>query len=376
DVLSAYSDNAAVLKGPESEWFFPEPLTGAYRATKEPAHVVIKVETHNHPVAVEPFSGAATGVGGEIRDEAATGRGGRSKMGLTGFTVSNLGLPEAPQPWEKAPERPERIASPLDIMINAPLGGAAFANEFGRPNLAGYFRTYEETVDGESRGYHKPLVIAGGVGNIRDQQVQKRRLPVGAQLIVLGGPAMLIGLGGGSGASMHSGQSSADLDFASVQRANGEMERRAQEVINTCWALGDKNPVLSLHDVGAGGWCNALPELAHDSKRGARLELRDLPNADPGMSPIEIWCNEAQERYVVGIAAEDLPVFQAICERERCPYAVAGQATAEERLIITDRHFKNTPVNLPLSVLFGKPPKMTRHFSVHTTTLSPFDPSK
>jgi phosphoribosylformylglycinamidine synthase len=376
NVLSAYSDNAAVLRGPDAAWFFPINKDKVYHSTIEPANLVIKVETHNHPVAVEPFSGAATGVGGEIRDEAATGRGGRSKMGLTGVTVSDLHIPGSPRPWEKEPDKPERIASSLDIIINAPIGAAAFANEFGRPNLAGYFRTYEESAAGQTWGYHKPLLIAGGVGNIRRGHVEKRRLPVGAQLVVLGGPSMLIGLGGGSGASMNNGESSADLDFASVQRGNGEMERRDQEVINACWALGDKNPIISIHDVGAGGWCNSLPELAHDSARGAVIELRDLPNADPGMSPMEIWCNESQERYVLGIAAEDMPTFTAICERERCPFAVAGQATKQQHLIVTDRHFGNKPVDLPLSVLFGKPPKMTRKFAHQSVSMPAFDPKK
>ncbi len=373
DVLSAYSDNAAVVKGPESDWFLPNPLSRVYGVNTEPAHLVIKVETHNHPCAIEPFSGAATGVGGEIRDEGATGRGARSKMGLTGFTVSNLHITGSPQPWEKVTSRPGRIASALDIMIQAPLGGAGFANEYGRPNLAGYFRTFEEDAGGETWGYHKPLVIAGGLGNIRQSDVEKCRLPVGAHIIVLGGPAMLIGLGGGSGASMNSGESNTDLDFASVQRGNGEMERRAQEVINSAVAMGDNNPIISVHDIGAGGYSNALPELVHDSGLGARFELRSIPNAEPGMSPAEIWCNESQERYVLGVAKKDVPVFEALCKRERCPFAVVGTTTKRQQLIVTDRHFGNQPVNLPMDVLFGKPPKMTRQFQRTNTTLPSFD---
>lgn len=361
NVLSAYSDNAAVMKGPDAPRFVPDPKTGEYKYNTEPAHIVAKVETHNHPTAIAPFPGAATGTGGEIRDEAATGRGARTKMGLTGFSVSNLNIDGLHQPWEKPYGKPGRIASAFDIMIDAPLGGAAFANEFGRVNLAGYFRTYEQAEpDGQVWGYHKPIMIAGGVGNIRGQHVSKKKLPVGAKIIVLGGPSMLIGLGGGSGASMNAGESHEDLDFASVQRGNGEMERRVQEVINACTALGPKNPILTIHDVGAGGWSNALPELVHDSGRGARIELRDLPNADPGMSPMQIWCNESQERYVLGIDAKDLSLFKKICERERCPFAVAGETTKEEHLIVTDRLLKNKPVDLPMSVLFGKPPKMTR----------------
>ncbi len=361
DVLSAYSDNAAVIRGPKAPRFVPDPETGEYGYNEEPAHIVAKVETHNHPTAIAPFPGAATGTGGEIRDEAATGRGARTKMGLTGFNVSNLNIDGFKQPWEKPYGKPGRIASAFDIMIDAPLGGAAFANEFGRINLAGYFRTYEQQgPDGQVWGYHKPIMIAGGTGNIRDQHVAKKKMPVDAKVIVLGGPSMLIGLGGGSGASMNAGASHEDLDYASVQRGNGEMERRDQEVINACAALGPKNPILTIHDVGAGGWSNGLPELVHDSGLGAVFELRDLPNADPGMSPMQIWCNESQERYVLGIDAKELPRFKKICERERCPFAVAGTTTKEQRLVVTDRQFKNKPVDLPMSVLFGKPPKMTR----------------
>jgi phosphoribosylformylglycinamidine synthase len=376
NVLSAYSDNAAVLKGPETERFFPNPGNGTYKTDTEQAHIVIKVETHNHPTAIAPFPGAATGSGGEIRDEAATGRGARSKMGLSGFAVSNLKIPGAVQPWEQEHGKPNRITSAFDIMIDAPLGSSGFVNEFGRANLAGYFRTYEQAdADGQVWGYHKPIMIAGGAGNIRGMNVQKQKLPVGAKLIVLGGPSMLIGLGGGSGSSMASGTSLADLDFASVQRGSAEMQRRAQEVINRLANLGEHNPILMIHDVGAGGWSNALPELVHDSGRGAKFELRDLPNADLGMSPMEIWSNESQERYVLGIAAKDLDTFKDICERERCPFAVVGEATKEDHLVVTDQHFKNTPVDVPISVLFGKPPKMTRKFERKTLSQPEFDVS-
>jgi len=361
DVLSAYHDNAAVLKGPAAGRFFADEQ-GRYQYHKEPIHSVIKVETHNHPTAIAPVPGAATGIGGEIRDEAATGRGAKAKMGLAGFSVSNLEIPGFEQPWEQPYGRPDRIASALDIMLEAPIGGAGFANEFGRPNLAGYFRTYQQAGDDHAWGYHKPIMIAGGLGNIRDQHVQKQRLPVGSLVIQLGGPAMLIGLGGGASSSQNIGSQEAELDFASVQRGNGEMERRTNEVIDACWALGDDNPLITIHDVGAGGLSNALPELVHDSGRGARFELRDVPNAEPGLSPLEIWCNEAQERYVLGIAPADLERFKQICERERCPFSVVGTITEEERLVVHDAHFDNQPIDLPLDVLFGKPPKMTRQF--------------
>ena len=362
NVLSAYSDNAAVLKGPKAGRFFTDE-NGEYSYHSEPVHSVIKAETHNHPTAISPIPGAATGVGGEIRDEAATGQGAKSKMGLSGFSVSNLELPDAKRPWEQKYSKPDRIASALDIMLEAPIGGASFANEFGRPNLAGYFRSFQQDIDGEVWGYHKPIMIAGGLGNIRDQHVQKQRLPVGSLVIQLGGPAMLIGLGGGAASSMQTGESDEDLDFASVQRGNGEMERRTQEVIDHCWSLGEGNPLITIHDVGAGGLSNALPELVHDSGRGAVIELRDIPNAEPGLSPLEIWCNEAQERYMLGIAPESLAKFQAICERERCPFAIVGTITADEQLIVNDRLFNNEPINLPLDVLFGKPPKMVREVS-------------
>ncbi len=360
DVLSAYHDNAAVLRGPTAGRFFSDPASGQYGYHREPVHTVIKVETHNHPTAIAPVPGAATGIGGEIRDEAATGRGAKSKMGLAGFTVSNLEIPGALRPWEQPYGKPDRIVSPLDIMLDAPIGGAGFANEFGRPNLAGYFRTYQQQAGDQVWGYHKPIMIAGGLGNIRDQHVAKNRLPAGSLIIVLGGPAMLIGLGGGAASSMQSGSSDASLDFASVQRGNGEIERRTQEVIDSCWSQGDDNPIITIHDVGAGGLSNALPELVHDSDRGAMFELRDIPSAEPGLSPLEIWCNEAQERYVLGIAQGDLERFSEICARERAPFAVVGTVTEDRQLVLSDRLFNNHPVDLPMDVLFGKPPKMTR----------------
>jgi phosphoribosylformylglycinamidine synthase len=372
DVLSAYSDNAAVLRGPEAGRFFAD-ANGSYSYHAEPVHSVIKAETHNHPTAIAPVPGAATGIGGEIRDEAATGRGAKSKMGLAGYSVSNLEIPNAKQPWEQVYGKPGRIASALDIMLEAPIGGASFANEFGRPNLAGYFRTYQQDVGGDVWGYHKPIMIAGGLGNIRDQHVQKRRLPVGSFIIQLGGPAMLIGLGGGAASSLQAGASHEKLDFASVQRGNGEMERRTNEVIDSCWALGDKNPIITIHDVGAGGLSNALPELVHDSSRGAVFELRDIPSAEPGLSPLEIWCNEAQERYVLGITPEDLERFKKICERERCPFSVVGQVTENEQLVVSDKLFKNKPIDLPMEVLFGKPPKMTRQIKRQKTTKPELD---
>jgi phosphoribosylformylglycinamidine synthase len=365
DVLSAYHDNAAVLKGPEAGRFFPE-ADGEYQYHREPVHSVIKVETHNHPTAIAPVPGAATGIGGEIRDEAATGRGAKSKMGLTGFSVSNLEIPGAIRLWEQPYGKPGRIASALDIMLEGPIGGAGFANEFGRPNLSGYFRTYQQSAGNDTWGYHKPIMIAGGLGNIRDQHVAKQQLPAGTLVIVLGGPAMLIGLGGGAASSQHVGAGEEKLDFASVQRGNGEIERRTQEVIDRCWSLRDNNPIITIHDVGAGGLSNALPELVHDSGRGAVFELRDIPSAEPGLSPLEIWCNEAQERYVLGIAPDELEKFAEVCERERCPFAVVGKITEDEQLIVNDELFKNKPVNLPMSTLFGKPPKMTRQVKRQT----------
>ena len=369
-VLSAYHDNAAVLAGNPVRRFLADTTSGVYTECEEDAHIQIKVETHNHPTAISPFPGAATGSGGEIRDEGATGRGGRPKAGLCGFSVSNLRIPGFEQPWETDHGRPARIVSALDIMVEGPLGAAAFNNEFGRPNLCGYFRTYEERVPGpageELRGYHKPIMIAGGYGNIRAGHIEKREIPPGAPIVVLGGPAMLIGLGGGAASSVASGASSEDLDFASVQRGNPEMERRAQEVIDRCWAMGDANPILSIHDVGAGGLSNAVPELVNDSGRGGRFELRAIPNDEPGMSPMQIWCNESQERYVLAIDPARLDDFLALCERERCPAEVLGEATEEQRLVVGDGQFDNTPIDLPLSLLLGKPPKMLR--DVHHRT--------
>ncbi|MCC6073787.1 phosphoribosylformylglycinamidine synthase [Pseudomonas sp. GCM10022188] len=366
-VLSAYKDNASVIEGFVAGRFFPQPGSNEYVPHQEPVHILMKVETHNHPTAIAPFPGASTGSGGEIRDEGATGRGSKPKAGLVGFTVSNLQIPGFEQPWEKAYGKPERIVSALDIMIEGPLGGAAFNNEFGRPNLTGYFRTFEQAVatprGEEVRGYHKPIMLAGGLGNIREEHVQKGEISVGGKLIVLGGPAMLIGLGGGAASSMATGASSADLDFASVQRENPEMERRCQEVIDRCWQMGDNNPIKFIHDVGAGGLSNALPELINDAGRGGRFELRNVPNDEPGMSPLEIWCNESQERYVLSVDAADLETFKAICERERCPFAVVGEATEERQLTVADSHFGNNPVDMPLEVLLGKPPRMHRSVS-------------
>ena len=363
-VLSAYSDNAAVLQGPKATRFFPEVDSKQYQISEEPVHFQIKVETHNHPTAISPFPGAATGSGGEIRDEGATGRGSKPKSGLTGFTVSNLNIPGFEQPWERPYGKPSRVVSALDIMIEGPLGAAGYNNEFGRPAINGYFRTYENpllTHDGqEVRGYHKPIMLAGGLGNIREAHVHKNNIPVGAKLVVLGGPAMLIGLGGGAASSVDTGTGSEDLDFASVQRDNPEMERRSQEVIDRCTYLGEDNPIASIHDVGAGGLSNAFPELVNDSGRGGYIELRKIPNVEPGMSPMEIWCNESQERYVLAVYPEKLAEFEAICQRERCLYAVVGEATEEQRLVVHDSHFDNNPVDMPLNVLLGKPPKMQR----------------
>jgi phosphoribosylformylglycinamidine synthase len=368
-VLSAYRDNAAVLAGPAAGLFSPQ--AGAdgnqhrYEYREEPADIVLKVETHNHPTAISPFPGAATGSGGELRDEGATGRGARPKAGLVGFTVSNLRIPEFVQPWEEEDNgKSPRIASALDIMLDGPIGAAAFNNEFGRPNIAGYFRTYEQRVRGNAGdrlfGYHKPIMIAGGVGNIRRAHVTKSEVSVGARIVVLGGPAMLIGLGGGATSSITSGLVSADLDFASVQRGNAEMQRRAQEVINHCAALGARNPILLIHDVGAGGLANAVPEAVAHSRRGGRIALRAVPNAEPGMSPMELWCNEAQERYVLAIEPEAMDQFAEFCRRERCPYADIGVTTSDGQLVVEDAHFGNRPVDLPVDVLLGKPPRMTR----------------
>ncbi|MBI6529755.1 phosphoribosylformylglycinamidine synthase [Proteus vulgaris] len=363
-VMSAYKDNAAVMEGSVAGRFYPDAEKGRYHYHQEPVHILMKVETHNHPTAISPWPGAATGSGGEIRDEGATGRGAKPKAGLVGFSVSNLRIPGFEQPWEEDFGKPERIVNALDIMTEGPLGGAAFNNEFGRPALLGYFRTYEEQVNShngvEIRGYHKPIMLAGGIGNIREDHVQKGEITVGAKLIVLGGPSMNIGLGGGAASSMTSGQSDADLDFASVQRDNPEMERRCQEVIDRCWQLGDDNPILFIHDVGAGGLSNAMPELVNDGGRGGRFELRDVLNDEPGMSPLEIWCNESQERYVLAVSPEKMPLFDALCQRERAPYAVIGEATQARELVLNDTHFDNKPIDMPLDILLGKAPKMLR----------------
>jgi phosphoribosylformylglycinamidine synthase len=375
-VLSAYHDNAAVIEGSVAGRFFPDPATAVYGAHSEAVHILMKVETHNHPTAIAPCAGAATGSGGEIRDEGATGRGGRPKAGLAGFSVSNLRLPGSPRPWERVTSKPDRIASALEIMLEGPIGSAAFNNEFGRPSLCGYFRTFELEVDGEVRGYHKPIMVAGGFGSVRPEQVDKEEIPAGAPIVVLGGPAMLIGLGGGAASSLSSGASHEDLDFASVQRDNAEMQRRCQEVIDRCVALGVDNPILSIHDVGAGGLSNALPELVHGSERGGFFALRDIPSAEPGLSPLELWCNEAQERYVLAIAPDKLAVFAALCARERCPQAVVGHATDDGRLVVEDalakEPSKERSIDLPLGVLLGKPPRMTRQVSRQRPTTSPF----
>ncbi len=375
-VLSAYADNAAVVEGPPAAWWMPGARSGRYRQVVEPAHLVMKVETHNHPTAISPFPGAATGSGGEIRDEGATGRGAAPKAGLTGFTVSHLEIPGWERPWERnQPGRPDRIASPLEIMLEGPIGGAQFNNEFGRPNVTGYFRTCLIDTGDAWRGYHKPIMVAGGVGNIRGSQVEKLRAPPGSHLVVLGGPSMLIGLGGGAASSLGSGAGKEDLDFASVQRGNPEMQRRAQEVIDACWALGDANPVLSIHDIGAGGLSNAIPEIVHQSHCGAVVRLRDVPNDDPGMSPMELWCNESQERYVMLLRADSVEAFERICERERCPYALVGELTARRDLVVVDDEFGDEPVAMPLDVLFGKPPRMTREASPARRTPEPWDGS-
>lgn len=369
----AYKDNSSVIEGAKIERFYPDAAENqGYRFHEEDTHIIMKVETHNHPTAIAPFAGAATGAGGEIRDEGATGKGSRPKAGLTGFTVSNLNIPCLKQPWEQDYGKPEHISSPLDIMIEGPIGGAAFNNEFGRPNLLGYFRTFEEKFDGQVRGYHKPIMIAGGLGSIQAQQTHKDEIPEGALLIQLGGPGMLIGLGGGAASSMDTGTNDASLDFNSVQRGNPEIERRAQEVIDRCWQLGGKNPIISIHDVGAGGLSNAFPELVNDAGRGAVFKLRDVPLEEHGLTPLQIWCNESQERYVLSILEKDLDTFRAICERERCPFAVVGTATDDGHLKVRDDLFANNPIDLPLNVLLGKPPKTTRSDKTVTPSKKPF----
>jgi len=363
-VLSAYRDNAAVIAGAVGSRWFPDPRSGVYCSSDEPIDILMKVETHNHPTAISPWPGAATGAGGEIRDEAATGRGAKPKAGLTGFAVSHLRIPGFEQPWECSIGKPERIAPALEIMLEGPIGAAAFNNEFGRPGICGFFRTFECVLPGEApgraRGYHKPIMLAGGLGNVRRMHVEKAEVSVGAPLVLLGGPAMLIGLGGGAASSLGSGSSSAELDFASVQRGNAEMQRRAQEVIDRCWALGEHNPIELIHDVGAGGLSNAVPEAVAHSRRGARVALRAIPNAEPGMSPLEIWCNEAQERFVLTLAPGSVPSFDAIAQRERCPYAVIGEITDDGVLIVHDREFGDEPVNMPVEALLGRLPQMRR----------------
>ena len=371
-VLSAYRDNAAVIEGTLSgrRWFV-DPVTGVYAAKAEPIDILMKVETHNHPTAISPFPGASTGSGGEIRDEGATGIGAKPKAGLVGFSVSHLQIPGFEQPWERSLGKPERISSALDIMLDGPLGAAAFNNEFGRPAICGYFRSFELTVAGDSpgraRGYHKPIMIAGGLGNIRRPHVDKRDCPPGAKLVVLGGPSMLIGLGGGAASSVAAGASSAELDFASVQRGNPEMQRRAQEVIDRCWALGDANPILLIHDVGAGGLSNAVPEAVAHSARGARIDLRAIPSDEPGMSPMELWCNESQERYVLVVDAAQIDLFAALCTRERCPHAVIGSLSDDGVLRVTDTLLDQTPVEMPLEILLGKAPRMHRDVATRAT---------
>jgi len=389
----AYKDNASVIEGDTVMRFYPDGAKNGnvYQPRQELTHILMKVETHNHPTAISPFPGASTGAGGEIRDEGATGRGSKPKAGLTGFTVSNLMITHAVQPWENARDaaippaarderqqagiygKPDRIASPLQIMIDGPIGGAAFNNEFGRPNLTGYFRTYEQNVGGRVYGYHKPIMIAGGLGNISAKHTQKNDLPVGSLLIQLGGPGMRIGMGGGAASSMATGTNTADLDFDSVQRGNPEMQRRAQEVINACWAMGDDNPILSIHDVGAGGLSNAFPEITNDAGRGAIFDLRKIHLEESGLAPKEIWSNESQERYVLAIAPESLPLFTYLCERERSPFAVVGTATEERQLKVIDPQHGNNPVDMPMDVLLGKPPKMHRNVEHVKAELPPVD---
>lgn len=375
DVLSAYRDNAAVTRGYAAQPLFVSAPDGTYREQREDVHILMKVETHNHPTAIAPWPGASTGAGGEIRDEGATGRGGKPKAGLTGFSVSHLRVPGVDAPWQRDRPLNPRLASALDIMLDGPLGAAAFNNEFGRPALAGYFRSFEQPTDDPAtvRGYDKPIMLAGGLGSVRPGHVEKLTIPPGAKVVVLGGPAMLIGLGGGAASSVGSGAMDADLDFASVQRDNPEMQRRCQQVIETCRALGADNPILMIHDVGAGGLSNAIPELLHDSGRGGLLELRAIPSAEPGLSPLEIWCNEAQERYVLAVDDRGLEVLGAACARERCPYAVLGEATAAERLVLTDSTLGEAPIDIPMDVIFGKPPRMHREATHLPAAPVPFD---
>ncbi|MEC9342042.1 MAG: phosphoribosylformylglycinamidine synthase, partial [Pseudomonadota bacterium] len=369
--LSAYHDNAAVIAGGDARWLQPAGARRSYAEQVGPRHIVMKVETHNHPTAIAPWPGASTGAGGEIRDEGATGRGARPKAGVCGFSVSNLEIPDFPRPWEIGYGRPDRIVSALQIMLDGPLGAAAFNNEFGRPNLGGYFRTMEAELGGRVWGYHKPIMIAGGVGSVAGPLVEKRRAQPGALVLQLGGPGLLIGLGGGAASSMQAGDNAEQLDFNSVQRDNPQMQRRCQEVIDRCAALGSDNPILSIHDVGAGGLSNAVPELVHDCGCGADLELRQVPLDDPGLSPMEIWCNEAQERYVLLVDADRLEEFLGYCEAERCPVAVLGETTASQRLVVRDALFGNCPIDLDMDTLFGNAPKMTRRFAPEPLTPRP-----
>ena len=374
-ILSAYRDNSAVMHGYRASRFFPDGDDNSYRYHPEDVHIVFKVETHNHPTAISPRPGAATGSGGEIRDEAATGTGAKPKAGMSGFAVSNLLLPDLSQPWEEHTGRPGRIVSALDIMLEGPIGAASFNNEFGRPALGGYFRTYEQAdpASGITYGYHKPIMLAGGYGMIRNMHVRKQTIKAGAKLIVLGGPAMLIGLGGGAASSMASGESAEDLDYASVQRDNPEIQRRCQEVIDRCCAMGTQSPIISIHDVGAGGLSNAMPELVNESKRGASLEIRKIENDDPGMSPMELWCNESQERYVLAVDQDRVEVFSRICERERAPFAIIGTAEDGQQLILNDSRFSNKPIDIPLQVLLGKPPGMHREVTCVEMKAGEFD---
>lgn len=362
-VLSAYSDNSAVIKGYTASRFFADPRSHQYQIVQEDTHILVKVETHNHPTAISPYAGAATGSGGEIRDEAATGRGAKPKAGLTGFCLSNLNIPDFEQCWENGYGKPDRIASALDIILDGPIGAASFNNEFGRPTLAGYFRTYEQkdVISNIVYGYHKPIMLAGGFGTIREPHINKGTIPAAVKIIVLGGPAMLIGLGGGSTSSMTSGKNEENLDFSSVQRSNPEMQRRCQEVIDACWALKKMNPVISIHDVGAGGLSNALAELVNNDHLGAIFELRDIPSDEPSMSPMAIWCNESQERYVLAIKTDAVDLFSQLCERERAPFAVIGETTRDQQLILHDKLFQNKAVDIPLSIVLGKLPDIEKN---------------
>ncbi len=370
-ILSAYSDNAAVVQGSLGGRFFPDPETREYTYSLEDIHFLMKVETHNHPTAIFPHAGAGTGAGGEIRDEGAVGRGSKPKAGITGFSVSNLNIPGYLQPWELNYGKPDRIASALDIMLEGPIGAAAFNNEFGRPNICGYFRCFEQEMNGQCHGYHKPIMISGGYGNIRPEHVLKKPFQSGTKLVVLGGPAMLIGLGGGAASSVTAGDSLEELDFGSVQRQNPEMQRRCQEVIDQCWQLGDKNPIAFIHDVGAGGLSNALPELIKDGGVGGYFKLRCIPNAEPQMSPLEIWCNEAQERYVLAIKSDHIDVFTRSCIKERCPFAIVGEAIEEKKLVVEDEHFKNRPIDVPLALLFPPSSLTTRTAICKATSFRP-----